>query len=225
MLFIGTLLSHWLVGYNSRRDALQYIEDLPARDLLIGRHRAANALYQTVPRLPKLHMDYVGAMLADAHPYGLDVTTLSDIPSYGRSFLSLWTEAQNLCLSDKKILAHFWRWRYARPAAWGRIDSMDSKLSRLLRQKIEWRTTSDCLFPWEIAGGRSRLRVRLNDYPDEVMYTLFRGDLPVGDFHDWPHTWDRGEPRAADSINHACLLPRYLRGECKDVWNLNYAHV
>jgi hypothetical protein len=164
-------------------------------------------------------MDYVGAILADAHVHGLDVATLSDIPSYGRSFLNLWTEAQNLCLSDKKILSHFWRWEYARPAAWGRTDFIYSKLSRLLRQRAVWRRTGDSLFPWEIASGRSRLRVRLNDYPDEVMYTLFRADLPVGDFHDWPDTWDRGDPRVADNVDPASLVARYLRGECEDVWN------
>ena len=70
-----------------------------------------------MPDLPGEHLDFAAAILADRHRHGLDVAKLIDIPSYGRSFLDLWTEARKLRLSDKKTLAHFWRWRYARPAA------------------------------------------------------------------------------------------------------------
>ena len=34
-------------------------------------------------------------------------------------------------------------------------------------------------------------RVRVNDFPDEVMYTLEVAGAPAGDFHDWPGAWHR----------------------------------
>jgi hypothetical protein len=34
-------------------------------------------------------------------------------------------------------------------------------------------------------------RVRVNDFPDELMYSLMIGSDNAGDFQDWPETWQR----------------------------------
>jgi hypothetical protein len=43
-------------------------------------------------------------------------------------------------------------------------------------------------------GYRSRRRtwrVGLNDFPDDLMYTLIVNDQIIGKFHDWPEHWNR----------------------------------
>jgi hypothetical protein len=48
-------------------------------------------------------------------------------------------------------------------------------------------------------GSASRIReiwrIRINDFPDELMYSLMIGGENAGDFHfhDWPETWRRSD--------------------------------
>jgi hypothetical protein len=220
LLYLGTLVSSWVVGYGHRSDAILRIDDVPARDLLIARHRARNARYTKLPKMPAIHRSYATSIVAD-RPH-LDVSNLVDIPGCGRSFLALWTEAQDEGLLPKQTMARFRQWELARPAAWNRRDAIDPRVARLLKNRLTWRSTGDDAFPWDISEPRSRLQIRLNDYPDEWMYTLFRNAKPLGDFHDWPSTWERSEsPTQAEivaAIEPSTLLPRYLAGEHSEVW-------
>ena len=37
----------------------------------------------------------------------------------------------------------------------------------------------------------------MNDFPDELMYSLIIDSENAGDFHDWPETWQRTSAAAA----------------------------
>ncbi len=39
--------------------------------------------------------------------------------------------------------------------------------------------------------GRAQWELRVNDFPDEPLYTLFVDGVAVGHFDDWPRAWDR----------------------------------
>jgi hypothetical protein len=41
---------------------------------------------------------------------------------------------------------------------------------------------------WAAEVGGDSWRVRINDFPDELMYSLMIGSENAGDFHDWPET-------------------------------------
>lgn len=65
-----------------------------------------------------------------------------------------------------------------------------------LRAEVEWRETDDPEFPFESQIEGETWRLRLNDFPEEPMYTLFVGEDAIGDLDDWPKTW-REAPRPA----------------------------
>ena len=57
--------------------------------------------------------------------------------------------------------------------------------------EIQWTETSDVDFPYQATIAGQNARVRINDFPDEVMYTLFVGNNELQSFNDWPENWSR----------------------------------
>ena len=168
----------------------------------------------------------------------LDIKTLSDIPSYGPSFISHWAEAKERGLSDADAFVAIWKWAKAWPPAWHRDDErkdkglprVDPEVELRLRQVVEWRQTEDLTFPWEARSEGQHWRIHLNDFPDEHMYSLLVDGAELGEFDDWPETWNRGAteaPRAenvaivarlAPEIDPGTLVSRYQNGEHETVW-------
>jgi hypothetical protein len=80
------------------------------------------------------------------------------------------------------------------------VSAPSLPLKDLLRRSISWAPTGDLVFPWKAelaASGKplpraSKLKIRLNDFPDEQMYTLLAGRQEIGSFDDWPVHWKRG---------------------------------
>ena len=63
--------------------------------------------------------------------------------------------------------------------------------SALLAAAIAWRQTTNPEVPWQAEFNGNSLALRLNDFPDEPLYTLLVNDNPLGDFDDWPAAWMR----------------------------------
>ncbi len=61
----------------------------------------------------------------------------------------------------------------------------------LLEMPISWNASDDPDTPWHTLFGSHRLAVRMNDFPDEVLYTLLIDEKDVADFDDWPALWTR----------------------------------
>ena len=72
-----------------------------------------------------------------------------------------------------------------------------------------------------------RWEARINDFPDEYMYSLSIDGALVGDFNEWPEAWDRGSAKlempataaAVAAVDATRLLARYQTGECQGVWH------
>lgn len=90
--------------------------------------------------------------------------------------------------------------RFSEVAKWGcsgrigkELEALDSDRSHTRRMKEQlavprqWQQTEDLDVPW-VCG---ELSVRLNDFPDESMYSLSSSDTIICHFDDWPKVWTR----------------------------------
>ena len=60
-----------------------------------------------------------------------------------------------------------------------------------LRAVVKWSRTNEPAAPWRSQVGPVIWAVRVNDFPEEHLYTLFVNDEVVGNFDDWPRQWLR----------------------------------
>lgn len=68
---------------------------------------------------------------------------------------------------------------------------MTTKVRNYLGEQVVWRAGSDPVYPYESEFNNESLVIRLNDFPDEHLYTLIVNNEEVTDFDDWPKQWIR----------------------------------
>ena len=68
---------------------------------------------------------------------------------------------------------------------------MATKVQNYLEEKIAWEKGTDPKYPFVASIDGERCVVRLNDFPDESLYTLIVNDIEIADFDDWPKQWSR----------------------------------
>lgn len=122
------LAGPWVGRYSRRMAAIHrwnvdgldpLLADTEAKEILVARHRAHNATYGmpkefTAEQIDTLHKSRTFSPT--------DVASLTEIPSYGPSFISLWTDAKNRGLSDDDAGSSIYDWQYYTPPAWARDD-------------------------------------------------------------------------------------------------------
>jgi hypothetical protein len=64
-------------------------------------------------------------------------------------------------------------------------------IAGLLTTTLSWEQTGDGEFPYRTAIGEQVLRIRVNDFPAEPLYSLLVGDDVLEVLDDWPPTWRR----------------------------------
>jgi len=60
-----------------------------------------------------------------------------------------------------------------------------------LTERIDWRQTADPRRPFEANFEGEKCVIRLNDFPDEHLYTLIVDGEEVVAFDDWSSNWNR----------------------------------
>jgi len=68
---------------------------------------------------------------------------------------------------------------------------MVTKVQNYLAEKISWRKNADPLHPYVASFDGEKCVIRLNDFPDEHLYTLLVNDVEIANFSDWPEQWTR----------------------------------
>ena len=70
---------------------------------------------------------------------------------------------------------------------------MAPALAGCLSRHVTWVRTGDAEYPWTADVDSARWRLRLNDFPEESLYTLIIGEATIGDFDDWPPAWEQSQ--------------------------------
>ena len=60
-----------------------------------------------------------------------------------------------------------------------------------LQAIVKWSRTDDPMALWRSHVGPDTWTVRVNDYPEEHLYTLVVNDEALGKFDEWPRQWLR----------------------------------
>jgi len=238
-------LATWLFRYLRMRDAMHRSAgfgdppiDTVARDILMARHRAQDAETPGLPEWDPAVLEQARRWMARAHDLQrIDVKALEEMHSYGPSLRRVWADARS---SGGDPWEYIRNWALHIPKAFEHEGSASPNggLAACLGRAIEWRSTEDHGFPWAAENEGQMYQIRLNDFPDEWMYSLVVDGVAMGDFHDWPAAWVRSKVRgkakraarphaakeqktsrrAASDIDPAQLLARYLNGEYEEVW-------
>jgi hypothetical protein len=72
-------------------------------------------------------------------------------------------------------------------------------LGDCLNRNVTWRKTKGPTALWRAEVGPQSWSLRVNDFPEENLYTLLINDQEIGHFDDWPPPWVRSA-QELDSI-------------------------
>ena len=79
-----------------------------------------------------------------------------------------------------------------------------------LAESIDWKRTADPRYPFAAKFEGEKCVIRLNDFPDEHLYTLFVDGEEIVSFDDWSSSWNR--PVKEKAVNqpapHKSQTPR-----------------
>lgn len=68
---------------------------------------------------------------------------------------------------------------------------MNNALTLYLQQVAVWHKTDKAEFPYITEINGEIWKIRLNDFPEQALYTLIVQEMEIGDFDDWPSQWQR----------------------------------
>jgi hypothetical protein len=77
-------------------------------------------------------------------------------------------------------------------------------LDDCLNSETKWLKTQDPTALWQTQVGAENWTVRVNDFPEDHLYTLFVNDEELGSFDEWPRPWSR----AAEVVSSSAVEPR-----------------
>jgi uncharacterized protein YjaG (DUF416 family) len=196
------LITQWMSRYSLRKKHLdgEYakLADIAAVHALMERYQFQDKASSPAAAWDTETRQYIERIYGNPL-VGLDAGSPDAPHSFGPSVRRLWIEAKRQGKSDDEAVDAVNVWARHRPAAWAAEDTRKKKKQRFtvpqfaeyFAHPLSWTKTSDTAQPWEVEVDGQCWRVCINDFPDEIMYTLLVNGVVVGDFHDWPAAWTR----------------------------------
>jgi hypothetical protein len=209
-LYATALLAAWMARYSRRRQTIDgsygQPTDVAAQAALVARQRALDAAETAMPEWDPQVREILEMALQNVHN-GFDARSTSAPHGYGPSLRRLWVEAKRRGASDREALDHVVAWGHHRPPAWDTLDRVKRKkdpaqaqaaatLAERHAREVTWSASGDVFHPWTAEVDGQRWQIRINDFPDEVLYTLLVDGVEIGDFNDWPRRWTRPPARS-----------------------------
>jgi hypothetical protein len=84
-----------------------------------------------------------------------------------------------------------YRWREFGGEEFKRLSCDRKDDLQLLRRKVVYESTGDPEYPLRAEEAGTVWRIRINEFPDEPLFTLLIGEKEVIDFDNWPGRWKR----------------------------------
>jgi uncharacterized protein YjaG (DUF416 family) len=183
------VFGEWMARYGRRRDTIRgyygQLADTRAQQALMARYQALDAAVTGQANWDPGVNRILSFSLPNNYALGvIDVAAPGDPHSFGPSMRRLWIEAR----------------RRGEPKAWEAEDRRRKQglahaapgLGQQLAREAAFAATGDPSYPWAAEVDGQRWRVRLNEFPDALIYSLIVDEAEAGDFHDWPEAWRRG---------------------------------
>jgi uncharacterized protein YjaG (DUF416 family) len=193
-------IGEWAGRYTRRKAAIEenHMGDVVAHDALLVRNAAHDAAVQGDTGWDQKVRFWIDTCYGNRYA-GFDVDAAEKPHRYGPSLRGLWIERKRTEAAEADLWKSLLDWGRHRPPAWEEEDRRKKKglayvapeLAERLTRKLSWRATNDVDHPWTTEDAGETWRVRINDFPDDFMYTLIINDAVIGSFHDWPKSWDR----------------------------------
>ena len=203
-LFAITYLGYWFGRYSRRRQTINgsygRLADEPGQRAVVARNRALDLAEKDFPPWDnEVRAPIEMCLQNNSQLNTLDASSVETPHGYGPSMRRLWLEGRRGGQSDADGWKQIRAWASHRPEVWEVEDRRKKKglahtapeLGDRLARQLSWRSTGDAIYPWAAEVDGISWRVRINDFPDELMYSLMIGSENAGDFHDWPETWQR----------------------------------
>lgn len=204
-------LAAWSSRYRRRRAVIEghldyndSLFDEIARALLIKRSLADDGQFVELPPFWSSEViDLINLGLANNHAMrAIDVNSLSASHSYGPSLRRLWAEFRDqveakvgskATANAENFYDYVVNWAKAIPSAYKAKKLLVRAKAdlALLESPLRWALQEDLSKPWSCLHGQGELQVRLNDFPDQIMYNLIVHGRDAGAFHEWPAQWER----------------------------------
>ncbi|MBI4142227.1 hypothetical protein HY484_04840 [Candidatus Woesearchaeota archaeon] len=70
-------------------------------------------------------------------------------------------------------------------------EDLQDTVRKYFKTDIVWLHTNNPELQYKSCVDKDRLVLRINDFPDEPLYTLIVNDKPLTSFSDWPKNWKR----------------------------------
>ena len=65
----------------------------------------------------------------------------------------------------------------------------DNRRAEFFNQDIQWRGTWNAEYPFRTYINGQTYRIRVNDWPDNPMFSFIENNKVIFDFDDWPNNW------------------------------------